>query len=78
VRRSGVGRSREEEEEDDNNIDGCETNRLSYECDWACASNSALRRFIGRLETNSDKSNSRSERGGDEGSECDEGVKEMS
>ncbi|KAJ8579337.1 hypothetical protein M405DRAFT_848299, partial [Rhizopogon salebrosus TDB-379] len=45
-------------------------------CDWACASNLALRRFIGRLETNSDKSNSRLERGGDEGSECDEGVKE--
>jgi hypothetical protein len=34
------------------------------------------RRFIDRLETNSDKSNSRLERGGEEGSECDEGVKE--
>jgi hypothetical protein len=38
VKRSRVGRSWEEEEDDDD-IDGCETNGLSYECDWAYALN---------------------------------------
>jgi hypothetical protein len=71
VRRPRVGRSWEE---DDDDIDNCETNGLSHECDWAYASNSTSRRFIGRPETNL-KFNSRLERGCDEDRECD-GVKE--
>jgi hypothetical protein len=73
VRRPRVGQSWEEEDDDD--IDGCETNRLSYECDWAYASNLTSRCFIGWPETNL-KSNSHLEHGWDEDWECDEGVKE--
>jgi hypothetical protein len=73
VRRSGVGRIWEEEDDDD--IGGCETNGLSYECDWAYASNSTSRHFIGRPDTNL-KSTSCLDRGCDEGWECDEDVKE--
>jgi hypothetical protein len=73
VRRPRVGRSWEEEDDDD--IGGCETNKLSYEFGWAYASNSTPRRFIDQSETNL-KFNSRLERGCDEDWECDEGVKE--
>ena len=79
--RDGVGRPRvgrswgKKKMMTSHDIDGYETNGLSYESDWAYASNSTSRHFTGQPKTNL-KSSSLLEHGCDEGGECNEDVKE--